>query len=182
MHASATSAVYPPSLPTTPKIFPCISFAYLRELTMFMLMFFGGSAGSTGGGIKILRVMLFVKNSAVELKRLIHPNAVIPVRFNGNAVPPEIINNVFAFISFYILTMIISVMIMAGLGYDLDTSLGAVAATLGNIGPGIGEVGPVSNYAHMPGFGKWFLSFLMLIGRLELFTVLILFSRGFWTK
>ncbi|MBL7113395.1 MAG: TrkH family potassium uptake protein [Bacteroidales bacterium] len=149
---------------------------------MFMLMFFGGSAGSTGGGIKIMRVMLFMKNSAVELKRLIHPNAVIPVRFNGNAVPPEIINNVFAFISFYILTMIISVIIMAGLGYDLDTSLGAVAATLGNIGPGIGEVGPVLNYAHLPAFGKWFLSFLMLIGRLELFTVLIIFSPGFWRK
>jgi len=149
---------------------------------MFMLMFFGGSAGSTGGGIKIMRVMLFIKNSAVELKRLIHPNAVIPVRFNGNAVPPEIINNVFAFISFYILTMIIGVIIMAGLGYDLDTSLGAVAATLGNIGPGIGEVGPVFNYAHLPTFGKWFLSFLMLIGRLELFTVLIIFSSGFWRK
>ena len=149
---------------------------------IFMLMFFGGSAGSTGGGIKILRVMLFVKNSAVELRRLIHPNAVIPVRFNGNAVSPEIINNVFAFISFYILTMIISVIIMAGMGYDLNTSLGAVAATLGNIGPGIGEVGPVFNYAHLPGFGKWFLSFLMLIGRLELFTVLIIFSPGFWRK
>ena len=149
---------------------------------IFMLMFFGGSAGSTGGGIKILRVMLFVKNSAAELKRLIHPNAVIPVRFNGNAVPPEIINNVFAFISFYILTVGIGLTVMSGLGYDLDTSLGAVAATLGNIGPGIGEVGPVFNYAHLPDFGKWFLSFLMLIGRLELFTVLIIFSPGFWRK
>ncbi len=149
---------------------------------IFMIMFFGGSAGSTGGGIKIMRVMLFMKNSVAELKRLIHPNAVIPVRFNGMAVPPEIINNVFAFISFYIITLIISVIIMSGLGFDLDTSLGAVAATLGNIGPGIGEVGPVFNYAHIPAFGKWFLSFLMLIGRLELFTVLIVFSPGFWRK
>jgi len=154
----------------------------LLGVVMFMLMFFGGSAGSTGGGIKILRILLFLKNSAMELKRLIHPNAVIPVRFNQNAVPPEILNNVFAFISFYILTVFISVIIIASIGYDLGSSFGAVAATLGNIGPGIGAVGPVENYSHIPVFGKWFLSFLMLIGRLELFTVLILFSPGFWRK
>jgi len=154
----------------------------LLGVIIFMLMFFGGSAGSTGGGIKILRILLFLKNSAMELKRLIHPSAVIPVRFNKNAVPPEILNNVFAFISFYLLTVIISVIIIASIGYDLESSFGAVAATLGNIGPGIGAVGPVENYSHIPAFGKWFLSFLMLIGRLELFTVLILFSPGFWKK
>ena len=154
----------------------------LLGVIIFMLMFFGGSAGSTGGGIKILRILLFLKNSGMELKRLIHPSAVIPVRFNQNAVPPEILNNVFAFISLYVLTVIIGVIIMAAIGYDLGSSFGAVAATLGNIGPGIGAVGPAENYSHIPGFGKWFLSFLMLIGRLELFTVLILFSPGFWRK
>ncbi len=154
----------------------------LAGIILFMLMFFGGSAGSTGGGIKILRIVLLLKNSAMELKRLIHPNAVIPVRLNRNAVSPDILNNVFAFISFYILTLIVGVVVMAAMGYDLSTSFGSVAATLGNIGPGIGMVGPVENYAHMPVIGKWFLSFLMLIGRLELFTVLILFSPGFWKK
>ena len=84
--------------------------------------------------------------------------------------------------SFYILTIVASMTIMAALGYDLNTSLGAVAATLGNIGPGIGEVGPISNFSHIPVTGKWFLSMLMLIGRLELFTVLILFSPEFWRK
>jgi trk system potassium uptake protein TrkH len=154
----------------------------LVGIIIFMMMFFGGSAGSTGGGIKILRIVLLLKNSASELKRLIHPQGVIPVRFNKHAVAPDVLNNVFAFISFYIMTLIVGVVVMAAMGYDLGTSFGSVAATLGNIGPGIGLVGPVENYAHIPAFGKWFLSFLMLIGRLELFTVLILFSPGFWKK
>lgn len=159
-----------------------LSWIPLAGILLFMMMFIGGSAGSTGGGIKILRIVLLLKNSAMELKRLIHPNAVIPVRLNRNAVSPDILNNVFAFISFYILTLIVGVVVMAAMGYDLSTAFGSVAATLGNIGPGIGMVGPVENYAHMPVIGKWFLSFLMLIGRLELFTVLILFSPGFWKK
>jgi len=151
-------------------------------MLIFILMFFGGSAGSTGGGVKIIRVALLFKNSSLELKRLIHPNAVLPVRFNKKAVDPQIITNVLAFVSFYLLTVVASMVVMSSLGYDLNTSIGAVAATLGNIGPGIGEVGPVSNFSHIPAFGKWFLSFLMLIGRLEIFTVLILFSPEFWRK
>jgi trk system potassium uptake protein TrkH len=149
---------------------------------LFVLMFFGGSAGSTGGSMKIIRVVLMLKNSFLELKRLIHPNAVIPVRLNTQAVSPQIVTNVLAFSSFYILTVSVSIIIVSLLGYDLDTSFGAVAATLGNIGPGIGNVGPAFNYAHFPDTGKWFLSFLMLIGRLELFTVLIIFSPHFWRK
>jgi trk system potassium uptake protein TrkH len=154
----------------------------IGAVILFALMFFGGSAGSTGGSMKILRIVLMLKNSFLELKRLIHPNAVIPVRLNSQAVSPQIVTNVLAFSSFYILTVMMSVIIISFLGYDLDTSFGAVAATLGNIGPGIGHVGPALNYAHFPFIGKWFLSFLMLIGRLELFTVLILFSPHFWKK
>ena len=101
---------------------------------------------------------------------------------NGKSVAPEIISNILAFVVIYMLITMISTAIISSLGYDLETSLGAVAATLGNIGPGIGKVGPVENYAHIPGIGKWFLSFLMLIGRLELFTVLILLSPSFWKK
>ncbi len=162
--------------------FDYLSWIPLLGIILFMMMFFGGSAGSTGGGIKILRIVLLLKNSAMELKRLIHPNAVIPVWFNKSAVSPDILNNVFAFISFYIITVIVGVIVMTAMGYDIGSAFGAVAATLGNIGPGIGLVGPVENYAHIPVFGKWFLSFLMLIGRLELFTVLILFSPSFWKK
>ena len=113
---------------------------------------------------------------------MIHPNAIVPVRLNREAVKPEIITNVLAFISVYILITVIGVIVVAFMGYDLSTSIGAVAATLGNIGPGIGDVGPAFNYAHFNDFGKWFLSFLMLIGRLELFTVLVLFTPTFWKK
>jgi len=149
---------------------------------IFALMFFGGSAGSTGGSIKIVRIVLLLKNSYQELKRIVHPNAIIPVRMNGKSVPPQIITNILAFVVIYMLITIISTITISALGYNLESSAGAVAATLGNIGPGIGKVGPIENYAHFPEFGKWFLSFLMLIGRLELFTVLILFSPSFWKK
>ncbi len=149
---------------------------------LLFLMFFGGSTGSTGGGVKIMRIVLLMKNSALELKRLIHPNAVIPVRFNRQIIDPVIITNVLAFISYYLIIVVVSVVIMSALGYDLDTSLGAVATCIGNIGPGLGDVGPIANFNHIPDFGKWFLSFLMLIGRLELFTVLVIFSPAFWKR
>lgn len=152
---------------------------FLGVIILF-LMFLGGSSGSTGGSIKIVRIVLLLKNSYFELKRLIHPNAIIPVRLNNKIVPPQIITNVLAFIVFYIMIFVTGVIVMSAMGLDLDTSMGAVAATIGNIGPGIGDVGPVENFYHIPAFGKWVLSFLMLAGRLELFTVLVLFSPAFW--
>jgi len=148
----------------------------------FMLMFFGGSAGSTGGGMKIVRIVLLAKHSYLEFKRLIHPNAIIPLRLSKNVVSSKIITNVLAFIVIYMIIFVIGVVVMSGLHYDIETSMGAVAATLGNIGPGIGDVGPMDNFAFISVPGKWFLSFLMLCGRLELFTVLILFSPAFWRK
>ncbi len=150
------------------------------SIVMFMLMFIGGSAGSTGGGIKVVRIVLLIKNAYYELKRLVHPNAIIPVRYNSKAVPPGIITNVLAFIVIYMATVGVSMVIMSAMGYDLDTSIGAVATCLGNIGPGLGEVGPAANFANIPDFGKWFLSFLMLMGRLEIFTVVLIFSPYFW--
>jgi len=149
---------------------------------IFILIFFGGSAGSTGGGPKIMRIVVMLKNSTQELKRMIHPNAVIPVRLNKMAVEESIVTNVLAFIAFYLIIAIISMVIMSVLGNDFDTSIGAVAATLGNIGPGIGKVGPALNYADIHVAGKWYLSFLMLVGRLELFTVLVIFSPQFWRR
>ncbi len=149
---------------------------------IFILMYIGGSAGSTGGGPKVMRIVIMLKNSTQELKRMIHPNAVIPVRLNKNAVEERIVTNVLAFITFYGIIAVISMAIMSALGNDFDTSVGAVAATLGNIGPGMGSVGPALNYADIHDAGKWYLSFLMLVGRLELFTVLVLFSPMFWRR
>lgn len=154
----------------------------MLSVIIFMLMFFGGSAGSTGGGVKIIRVLLIIKNSYLEIKRLIYPNAVIPVRLNNKPISQNIVSNVLAFVFLYILIMVISVGVIAGMGYNMDTSFGAAASALGNIGPGFGRVGPAENFAHFPAFGKWFLSFLMLLGRLELFTILILFAPSFWRK
>lgn len=149
---------------------------------IFILMFIGGSAGSTGGGPKVMRIMVMLKNATMELKRMIHPNAVIPVRMNKMAVEPAVVTNVLAFVILYGIIAVVSMAIMSMLGNDFDTSVGAVAATLGNIGPGIGDVGPALNFSEMHVAGKWYLSFLMLVGRLELFTVLVLFSPLFWRR
>lgn len=151
-------------------------------MLIFLLMFTGGSAGSTGGGIKIMRQLLILKNSFLELKRIIHPNAVIPVRFNGRAVPGNVMYNIMAFFVIYLIIFAVSTLIMSSMGLDFETAIGSAAATLGNIGPGIGGVGPVENYAAIPLGGKWFLSFLMILGRLELFTVLIILSPAFWRR
>ncbi len=147
---------------------------------IFLLMFTGGSAGSTGGGIKAVRTLLLVKSSLVELKRLVHPRAYIPVRFNGQPVGQEIITKVLAFFFFYMGLFVLGTIAMSFLGLDFESAIGSVIASLGNIGPGIGSVGPVENYSHIPAAGKWVLSILMLIGRLEIFTVLILLNPGFW--
>ena len=151
-------------------------------ILIFALFFFGGSAGSTGGGIKIMRIVLLFKNSYYELRRLIHPHAVIPVKFNQHSVDAKIITNVLAFFMLYFIIFGISTVLFTLIEPDMETSMGAVATCLGNIGPGLGKVGPAENFMFIKPVGKWFLSFLMLLGRLELFTVLVLFSPTFWKK
>ncbi|PLX04986.1 MAG: potassium transporter [Marinilabiliales bacterium] len=151
-------------------------------MLVFALMFLGGSAGSTGGGIKIVRHLLLIKNSWLELKRAIHPNAIIPVKFNGKAVSQNIIFNVMAFFIIYVLIFASGTIALSVMGYDFETSIGATIASLGNIGPGIGGVGPVENYGFFTPVAKWLLSFLMLLGRLELFTILIVLSPAFWKQ
>ena len=157
---------------------------WVPVLTMliFVLFFFGGSAGSTGGGIKIMRIVVLLKNSYYELKRLVHPNAIIPVKFNKHSVDSKIVNNVLAFFIIYLVIFGISTVIFTLIEPDMETSMGAVATCLGNIGPGLGSVGPADNFHDIKPVGKWFLSFLMLLGRLELFTVLVLFSPSFWKE
>ena len=149
---------------------------------MFLIFFIGGSTGSTGGGIKVMRIVLLIKNSYYELRRLIHPNAIIPVRFNKKSVNPQIITNVLAFFFFYVTTFFVCSLLFMLFSDSFETAMGAVATSLGNIGPGFGTVGPAANFAHIPAAGKWFLSFLMLLGRLELFTIIVLFSPAFWKR
>lgn len=152
------------------------------SIFIFALFFFGGSAGSTGGGIKIMRIVLLLKNSYYELRRMLHPHAIIPVRFNNHSVDSKIITNVLAFFMLYFIIFGLSVIIYTFMEPDLESAMGAVATSLGNIGPGLGNVGPAENFSHVQPLGKWFLSFLMLLGRLELFTVLVLFSPTFWKE
>ncbi|SHE73553.1 trk system potassium uptake protein TrkH [Mariniphaga anaerophila] len=149
---------------------------------IFLLFFFGGSAGSTGGGIKIMRIVLLLKNSYYELRRMVHPHAIIPVKFNKRSIDPKIITNVLAFFMFYFVIFGFSTVIFSIIEPDMESAMGAVATSLGNIGPGLGNVGPAENFLHIKPLGKWFLSFLMLLGRLELFTVLVLFSPSFWKE
>ncbi|WP_020529458.1 TrkH family potassium uptake protein [Flexithrix dorotheae] len=149
---------------------------------ILILMFIGGSAGSTSGGVKIVRHVILLKNSLLELKRQLHPSAILPVRFNGKAVAQNITYHVLAFIFIYLSIFAIGTFVIAATGMDFESSIGAVATSLGNIGPGLGTVGPVSNFADIPMVSKWILAFLMLLGRLELFTVLMLFTPFFWKK
>ncbi|MCB9246117.1 MAG: TrkH family potassium uptake protein [Flavobacteriales bacterium] len=151
-------------------------------LMFFILMFFGASAGSTSGGLKIVRHVIITKNGLSELKRLIHPSAVVPVRYNGKAVGQKITYNILAFFFIYLGVFLIGTIVMTMYNYDLLTAAGATISSLGNIGPGIGMVGPMYNFSQFPESAKLILAFTMLLGRLELFTILLLFSRHYWRK
>jgi len=156
--------------------------SFASQFILLVLMFVGGCAGSTGGGMKVMRLHLLVKFALSEFTRLLHPYAVVPVRMNMAAVPREVVTNVLGFFVLYIFLFGLGTFAMALCGLDMPTAFGATAATLGNIGPGLGDVGPTDNYAHLPKVAKWILSLLMLIGRLELFTVLVLLSPAYWRK
>ena len=149
---------------------------------LILLMFVGGCAGSTGGGMKNVRLLLLTRHGLNELRKMIHPRAVIPIRFNHRAVPPEILTNILGFALLLLIATIVATFVMTFLGLDLMTAFGSVAATINNIGPGIGDVGPTDHFGHLPGVGKWVLVFCMLLGRLELFTVLVLLTPDFWRR
>ena len=146
----------------------------------FGMMFLGGCAGSTSGGIKIMRHLIMVKNGILEFKRTLHPHAILPVRYNNKAVPQPIVFNILGFFILYMLSFIIGTLVFSWLGLDFKTALGGAASTLGNVGPALGGLGPVNNYGYLPDAAKGWASFLMLIGRVELFTVLILLTPFFW--
>lgn len=149
-------------------------------VVLLVLMFIGACSGSTSGGVKIIRHLIFSKNAFLELKRIIHPNAVIPVKINGKSISKSVIYKTLTFVFIYFLFFIIGGIILLSLGIDFNTAVGASIATLSNLGTGIGDVGPFGTYAFFPQIAKWVLVIFMLLGRVELFTLISLFSRNFW--
>jgi trk system potassium uptake protein TrkH len=145
-------------------------------------MFLGASAGSTGGGMKCMRIMLLLKHAYKQMLSLIHPRAVVQVKLGGRPVPDEVLHSIWGYFVLYIGLFILSAFLLAAMGVDVVTSFAAVAASIGNIGPGLGTVGPADNYLHIPLLGKWLLILCMLLGRLEIYTILVLFVPEFWRK
>jgi len=154
--------------------------APLAQMVLLFLMFPGACAGSTGGAMKNARVLLLLKAAVNEFKKLIHPQAVVPIRYNGRMVDQDVVFTVAGFIILYLVTFATASILMTALGLDIVTSISAVASCMANCGPGLGSVGPATNYAHLSDLAKWILSACMLLGRLELFTVFVLFSKAFW--
>ena len=154
----------------------------LGRLMLMALMFVGGCAGSTGGGMKVIRLLLLLKHGKTEIRKLLHSRAVFLVKVGRINVRSDVMLNVLGFFNLYIALFIFCSFIMAALGLDIITATSSVAATLGNIGPGLGEVGPMLNYSAVPLVGKWVLCVCMLLGRLEIFTVIILFMPEVWKK
>lgn len=154
----------------------------LATFIFFLLLFSGASAGSTSGGIKIVRIVTLMKNGFLEFKKRLHPNAVLPVHLNKQVIPPHIIYNLLAFIFLYLFIFTCGAVVMTALGESFDVALSSVATSLGNVGPGIAEVGPAHTFSAISDPGKWVLSFLMLFGRLELFTVALIFTPYYWRR
>ncbi len=151
--------------------------------TLFIiLMFFGACAGSTCGGAKIDRFVVVAKNTKNEFYRAIHPNAILPVRVNGHAISHEIVSKVLAFVLIYFLVIVVGAIILTSLGLTIEEAFSSALACISNVGPGLGETGPAGSYANIHDVGKWVLAIIMMIGRLELFTILILFTPYFWKR
>jgi len=149
---------------------------------IFLCFFIGGMAGSTGGGVKVIRHVLMFKNSFKEIKQLIHPQALLPIRLGDRVVGSDVMKNVLSFIVLYLGLVGLGTLLMAFFGLDLLTAFGATLSSVGNVGPAFGTLGPTENYAHIPMLGKWVLSFLMMAGRLEIFTAIIIFVPAFWRR
>ncbi len=159
------------------EIFPSLSW-----ILIFICMFIGASAGSTGGGMKCSRIIVCCKYCYRELFKILHPRSVRQIKVDNNSISDELLQSIMGFIGLYIGLYLLSSVLLACLGVDAPTAFGAVAACIGNIGPGFGSVGPTENFAHLPLLVKWLLAWCMLLGRLEIYTVIILFVPEFWRK
>ncbi|MGI9180281.1 MAG: TrkH family potassium uptake protein [Longimicrobiaceae bacterium] len=152
------------------------------QLVLFLLFFVGGMAGSTGGGPKVIRVLLILKHGMLEIRRYLHPRAVMLVKVGGQAVPEPVMLNVVAFMLMYVGLFGVGTLAMTALGLSLPSAAGAAATAISNVGPGLDEVGPTDNFGFLPPQGQLILAFLMLVGRLELYTVFLLFHPGLWRR
>ncbi len=154
----------------------------LTHAVVLFCMFFGGCAGSTGGGMKCMRILVLLKHVHIELMHLIHPRSVKHMKLGGRVVSDDIARSIWGFFILYLGLFILSAFLLTALGVDVITSFSAAASCIGNIGPGLGTVGPTENYAHLPALAKLILSLCMLLGRLEIYTVIVLFVPEFWRK
>ncbi len=172
------------------SIITCTGFAsadYLQWpviawVIIFFTMFLGGSTGSTAGGIKMARHLVFIKNLQRNIRQLVSPRAIFSLRLNGNFINDATNNSILAFIFIYFLVFVVGSVMLLFLGVDAQTASSSVATCMAGIGPGIGSVGPAGNFAHLPAAAKSILTFLMLVGRLEIYTVLMIFTPHFWKK
>ncbi|MGE3524132.1 MAG: TrkH family potassium uptake protein, partial [Candidatus Dadabacteria bacterium] len=155
----------------------------MSQLLLLLMMFAGGCAGSTSGAIKNIRIVVLFKKGYQEMQKLIYPRSIIPIRVDKKPIAPEVLSSVSTFCLLYIFVFVAGTLLLtAGENLPLMTAISASATALGNVGPGLGAVGPVGNFASLTDFSKVVLAILMLLGRLELFTVLVLFTSAFWRK
>ena len=154
----------------------------LSQAVLFLLMFVGACSGSTGGGMKVIRIVTLIKQGWKELKYLIYPKAVFQIKLNGHMIRADIIHAIFGFVFLYLFLIMLTTFVVSTGGNDILIFLSTSLVTLGNIGPGFGKIGPSGNYAFYPSDIKWFLSFIMMAGRLEVYTVLVLFTPTFWKR
>jgi trk system potassium uptake protein TrkH len=159
-----------------------VQWSYFAQILLVTLMFFGGMIGSTGGGMKQVRVLLMFRQAYRELYQLIHPRAVTVLRLDGRHVPKEILGSIWGFVFLFIILWVGGTLLLGMLGLDIITSASAVTSALCNVGPALGKVGPADNYHAIPLLGKWVLIFCMLTGRLEVYTVILLLVPHFWKK
>jgi len=153
---------------------------YFVQCVLLCLMFVGGMGGSTGGGMKIIRVFVLFKYMALATQRMLHTKAIIPIRIGNRFISEDVISNTLGFFLFYVSIFIFTTVALTLMNVNLESAIGAAASAIGNIGPGLADFGPTDNYALLPDFGKWLLTFCMLLGRLEIFTIIVIFSRVFW--
>ena len=152
----------------------------MSNMLVFVLLFIGGTAGSTTGGMKIIRTIVVSRYLLCEVRRLLHPKGIYSIKLGGKIIDDDVVKATLGFYLFYLFIFIFTALVLSTTGLDFITSLTASASAIGNIGPGLGAIGPTGNWGHLTDLAKWLTSFCMLLGRLEIFTVMVLFSKSFW--